>query len=306
MIRLLLSAILFARGAPALAAPPPDPAGVVEVHTREPLLGGEHLRIPTPRGAIHVFAPARYDRRSASLVLFAHGHGTTADRVFGRSRLAAQFAASLRNALFVIPDGPQREGEPVAWPSLGELLDTLAHRLCAELPRGPVTAVAHSSGLRTLIAWIRDARVREVVLLDGLYGHRAALAAWLGENPRRRLLLVAARSRSAAEGWVRGIPRARRIAYVPRVPGELTAEERAAPLLYLRSQYAHSERRGLRSDAGCGSSAVSGVPVEGGAMSRTGGLVGSSPATAVTETRPASACTRKSYAFISASGPSLP
>jgi hypothetical protein len=235
----MLAALLL--GAPALAGTLDPLETPVQVHTHEPLLGGQHWRIPTPRGVIHVFAPARYHPRSASLTLFAHGYGTSADRSWSQLRLAEQFHASKRNALFIVPDGPRRTGQAIAWPQLGELLRLLGTRLCAELPRGAATVVGHSSGLRTLIAWIRDPRVSEVVLLDGLYGQRASLAAWLAADPRRRMLVVAARSRSAADRWIRAIPRARQLAYVPRVRGELTTEELAAPLLYLRSQYAHSE-----------------------------------------------------------------
>ncbi len=232
-VLLALLALLASR---ASAAP-----GASEVHTRAPLLGGEHLRLPTSRGAIHLWAPPGYDRRRAGVVLLAHGYGTSADRVWRDSRLAAQFRASGRNALFIVPDGPGGGEAPVLWPHLSELLTTVASRMCAELPTGPATVVGHSSGLRTVAAWLRDPRVREVVLLDGLYGQRVALGEWLAGDPRRRLLLVAARTRSTAESWVRGIPRARQLAYVPRVAGELTAVERAAPLLYLRSQYQHTE-----------------------------------------------------------------
>jgi hypothetical protein len=215
--------------------------GAVEVHTRAPLLGGVHYRLPTPRGPVHVWSPPGYLPERAGLTLFAHGYGTSADRVWVQSRLAAQFRASGRNALFIVPEGPRHGGQPLTWPSLAELRAVVARRLCAELPAGEITLVGHSSGLRTVIAWLRDPDVREVVLLDGLYGQRDTLAAWLAERPRRRLRIVAARSRAAAERWLDKVPAARRLAYVPQVVGELTREEREAPLLYLRSQYAHSE-----------------------------------------------------------------
>lgn len=215
--------------------------GSVEVHTRAPLLGGIHYRIPTPRGPVHVWTPPRYQPQRATLTLFAHGYGTSADRVWTQSRLAAQFRASGRNALFIVPEGPRSSGQPLPWPRLAELRAVVARQLCAELPGGEITLVGHSSGLRTVIAWLRDPGVREVVLLDGLYGQRAKLATWLAERPRRRLRVVAARSHAAAERWVDEVPSARRLAYIPQVVGELTREERDAPLLFLRSQYGHSE-----------------------------------------------------------------
>lgn len=213
----------------------------VVVHTYDNLLGGGHWRLPTSSGAVHVWTPAGYDVLTAGIVLFAHGYGTSADASWKQARLASQFRASRRNALFIVPDGPQRDGEPLRWPALDKLLRAVATRGCMRLPTGPVIIISHSSGFRTLASWIGDPRVHEAILLDGFHGRERALASWLAQAPGRKMLIVAARSRAMADHWVSTLPGARQLAYVPRYPGELIPEERAAPLLYLRSQYAHSE-----------------------------------------------------------------
>jgi hypothetical protein len=225
----------------AALAPRSARAESVVIHSYARLLGGEQWRLPTPRGVVRVFAPARYDARSAAIAIYAHGYGTSADRSWEGSHLARQFEASGRNALFVVPDGPQHHGQPLAWPRLGALLAAVATGICAELPRGPLVIVGHSSGFRAVASWLDEPRLRDVVLLDGLSdGQRGTFAAWLARDARRRLVLVAARARHEAERWALAVPRARQLAYVPRYLGELTSEERAAPLLYLRSQYDHS------------------------------------------------------------------
>jgi len=219
---------------------PAASAGVL-VHHYDQLHEGEHWRVVTPRGPVHLFRPSDHDPTSAGIVVFMHGHGTTADRSWTTARLASQFAASRANALCVVPEGPQRAGEPVVWPRLDELLVAAAGRAGIELPAGPVVLVGHSSGFHSVTAWMSDPRVVEVILLDGLYGREEELAAWLATSRSHRLILVAERSRSVAEAWVRLVPGARELGYVPRYLDELTLEERAAPVLYLRSQVGHSE-----------------------------------------------------------------
>jgi len=229
---------VMARSATSLAAPE---SRALLIHTRDDVLDGAHWRLPTERGVIHVWIPAAFQEKTAGIAIYAHGYTTSADRSWTTSRLAAQFHASGRNAVFIVPDGPQGEGQALVWPRLDELLATVSTGIAMRLPSGPAIILGHSSGFRTLVGWMGDPRVREVILLDGFYGRHWEFAAWLLKDPSRRLMLVAARSRPMADRWVQSFTQARQLAYVPRYPGELTEEERAAPLLYLQSQYEHAE-----------------------------------------------------------------
>src|SRR5262245_32604710 len=83
-----LSAIDAARPAETgTAAPPRD---LLE----ERALAGRHWRLDTPRGAIHVWAPADYDAATAATVAFVHGYWIDVDEAWESYRLAQQFALS--------------------------------------------------------------------------------------------------------------------------------------------------------------------------------------------------------------------
>ena len=61
---------------PAAAAP----AGARATRARpQKLNGGIHQRLGTRNGPIHLFRPARYDRRTAGIVIYLHGYYVHAD-----------------------------------------------------------------------------------------------------------------------------------------------------------------------------------------------------------------------------------
>jgi len=210
----------------------------VLVEKRDQVGGGDHWRLLTERGAIHIWRPSGYDPETSGTVVYVHGYGSSADRSWRSSGLVAQFRKSGRNALFVVPDAPGRRGQELTWLSARELLDTIAARTGVRRPAGAVVVAAHSSGFRTAAAWTLDPQVREIILLDGFHGSREAFDAWLRRRNDNRLTLVAARSRVLAEAWLRGVHRVRRRGRVPKVD-DLTAAEASASVLYLRSQFSH-------------------------------------------------------------------
>jgi hypothetical protein len=214
----------------------PLPDGAVEEAADA---GGRHLRLGTARGAVHVWLPARDVPPNAGLVLYVHGYYTNVDQAFVDHQLAAQFRASGREAVFVAPEAPDWNGAAVAWPDLDALLREVAARTRLRLPSGPVVVSGHSGAIRTVLAWLDDPRVEEVVLLDGLYRGEDELAAWLAGAPaRRRLLLVGQETGPRTEEWLRTLPPAR-TAILPRIPARLGARERRAAVVYARSQVEH-------------------------------------------------------------------
>jgi hypothetical protein len=198
---------------------------------------GHHLRLGTARGTLHVWTPPGYRRRTAGIVLYVHGYFTDVDQAFADHRLAEQFRASGRNALFIAAEAPAWNGDAVQWPDLAELLAEVEARAGVELPGGPLVAAGHSGAIRTLLPWLLHPRVEEIVLLDGLYRGEDELGAWLAAAPaRRRLLLVGEETAARTEAWLASLDR---VVQLPRVPARLGAREQRAPLLYLRSQHGH-------------------------------------------------------------------
>ena len=165
----------------------------------------------TDAPAVLVHAPPGFDRTlPLHLVVFLHGfNGCTAVlAATGPARcrpgdperdgygLLARHDAAGTNTLFVIPQLAfnRRQGEPGCFGRTGcfrrflqELLgETLATQLGG--PRslrdvGSVTLVAHSAGYRTALAILQRGEVgaplRNVVLMDALYGGAEAYARWL-------------------------------------------------------------------------------------------------------------------------------
>jgi hypothetical protein len=204
----------------------------------ERLEGGRHLRIGTSRGSVHVWLPGGYARRRAGVVLYVHGYYTDVDQAFVDHALARQFRKSGRNALFVVPEAPAWNGDPVAWPDLEAVLAEVTARTGLPLPAGPVVAAGHSGAIRTLLAWLGHPRLDELVLLDALYRGEDELAAWLAGAPagKRRVLLVGVETAPRIEAWLPSLPRARR--HRPAT-GQLTAADRRAPVVYWRARTTH-------------------------------------------------------------------
>ena len=45
-----------------------------------PEAGGEHLRVETEHGPLHLWRPENYDARTAGVVVYIHGYFTSADQ----------------------------------------------------------------------------------------------------------------------------------------------------------------------------------------------------------------------------------
>lgn len=206
-----------------------------------PVAGAEpaiHTRIATPAGAIHVLRPAGYRRTTAGTVLYVHGFNTTVDRTWKKNRLEHQLAASGVNALFVAVAAPRSLEDRVRFPDLGALLGLVARRARLRLPPGPVVALGHSGGYWTIAHWLDDRRLRQVILLDGVYGFLAEYRAWITGAPARRLALLARGTRTLSRRLVRDLPGVLRR---PEIPERFSPRERAARILYVDSQYGHSD-----------------------------------------------------------------
>ncbi|MES1158240.1 MAG: hypothetical protein ABUL67_03975 [Haliangium ochraceum] len=204
-------------------------------------LRATHLRIGTRRGPIHLFRPAGYDRRTAGIVVYVHGHFIHADRAWREHDLPAQFIASGRNALFIVPEAPASTQERPSWSNLARLITTAVGRAHMREPPGPLVIMGHSGAYKTMVPWLAHPRLRHVILVDALYGNEPDFRAWLDKSSARQMTLVVRGTGKWADPFVRALPYALTLPQIPGSIDDLTPEERAAKLLHLRSQYGHFE-----------------------------------------------------------------
>jgi hypothetical protein len=217
----------------------PDPSDVQDIEEQ-----GEHHRLETVYGPVHVWRPADYDARTAGIVIYIHGYYTSLDQTWSEDHLAEQFQASGRNATFIAPQSPRANYDEVEWKSLDVLLRTVDDRVPLGLPSGPVVVVGHSGAFRTILCWLDDPRVRDVILLDGLYHGQREFRYWLrgqgGGNPHRMVLVASMTSRQSSR-LARNVPGAVRRNNIPEEFSGFTRQQVRARLLYMHSQYEHTD-----------------------------------------------------------------
>jgi len=217
------------------------PLAIGEVE-RGRFAGGPTWRIGTRRGVVLAWHPPGHRPRQAGVLIYLHGYFTTVDQAAADHRLLEQFRLSGRDALFVAAEAPAWNGEESVWTALGPLLDEVARRTGAPLPAGPVVVAAHSGGYRTLLLWLDDPRVQEIILLDGLYRGEDQLQAWLetgGPASRRRLVLLGDETAAKMEALAAAVPEAVLLPRLPPLRPGLDARARAARLLCVRSHQPH-------------------------------------------------------------------
>ena len=251
-------------GATSAAAPPPTPgpANRARMSTSQPrtirprvkdegdgrlekqedtVLGGRHFRIKTAQGAVHVWFPEDYDRETAGTVVYVHGYYTDADGAWREHGLARQFRSSRQNAMFVVPDAPAGNDNPVQWPALTDLRRAIT-RANIKMPDGPVIVMGHSGAFRTVMQWVDHRMVDQIILLDALYAGESAFDEYIKSGKRaddHKLIIVAAstaqESRSFANKYKFALAREK----MPDSLSGFSKHERNAKLLYIRSQYEH-------------------------------------------------------------------
>jgi hypothetical protein len=206
--------------------------------------GGDHWRLQTSRGPIHVWRPDAYDQRTAGTVLYVHGYYTNVDLTWEADQLADQFARSGRNALFVVPEAPQGAEDEVLWDRAESLVQVALEGTGLPAPPGPVITIGHSGAFRTLLPWLSSSHLDQVVLLDALYGDLRPFRRWLATAERRqvnRMIVVAVETVANAERLLRVFRGSARRDFIPESEAEIRPMERRARLLYMKSQYGHAE-----------------------------------------------------------------
>lgn len=209
----------------------------------EELSGGVHWRFETERGPVHVWRPFAYRHETAGVVVYVHGYYQTVDECFHEHGLAEQFARSQRNALFIVPEAPVANDDPVRYEDLGALLDQVAAHTRQPVPAGPLVVAGHSGAIRTIRLWLAFQHIDEILLLDGLYAFEDDLRAWLTSEAERgaRLTLVGCETFERSLAFLQSVPGARLREDLPPDPALFVEEDFAARLLYLPAPEGHME-----------------------------------------------------------------
>jgi hypothetical protein len=198
---------------------------------------GEHWRLETTRGPVHVWIPPHYDATTAATVVFVHGYNTNADTMWTGAQLPQQFASSGINAMFIACGAPDAKVPPVVWPALDGLLASVTAATGQHMPRGPVVAIGHSGAYRTIVEWLDNRALQTVVLLDGAYAEGGQFAAWVTASHDHRFINIADETQSYSELMHRAMPGTVRVDGLPET--DFTAKARAARILYVRTGIGH-------------------------------------------------------------------
>jgi len=205
--------------------------------------GGRHFRIKTAQGSVHVWFPEDYDRETAGTVVYVHGYWTDADGAWRDYELARQFRASRQNAMFVVPDAPSNNEESVHWPALSDLRKAVS-RANIKIPDGPVVVMGHSGAFRTVMQWVDNRVVDQIILLDALYAGESAFDEFIKSGKRaddHKLIVVAASTAQESKSFANKYKFAVAREKMPDSVGGFSKRERGAKLLYIRSQYEHMQ-----------------------------------------------------------------
>jgi hypothetical protein len=196
---------LLVPSAPAALAPPEIP---------ELVRAGQHWRLDTARGPVHVWIPAGYDAQTAAAVVFVHGYHIDIDTAWTAHRLPEQFALSGLNAMFIAPAAPSGKRMALVWPSLAELRRAVAAGVDVAMPASRLVAVGHSGAYRTLAMWLGNPALDTVILLDAVYGEMR-FQPWARGAPHRRLVNIAYETWRYSEWMHRGLPDTVRLDALP-------------------------------------------------------------------------------------------
>lgn len=166
--------------------------------------GGTHWCFDAgARGHVHLWKPGRYDAATAVTVVYLHGHNLGLegcadahylDCAWEKQGLAAQFAASGLDALFIAVEGPVGNAGKPKWTSLDDLR-AMVRKRGGIRPPATTAVLAHSAGIFTAMKLMEHGGVTHLVALDALYQDAPKrITRWFNGSKSRRLTLVGADS----------------------------------------------------------------------------------------------------------------
>jgi hypothetical protein len=176
---------------------------------------GQHWRIETERGPVHVWVPENYDPATAATIVFVHGYHIDVDQAWTDYRLDQQFALSGVNAMFIVPASPREKRSPINWPSLDALLRTVKSSIELTMPTKRLVVAGHSGAYRTLALWLANQRLDTVVLLDAVYGEYS-FSPWVRESLTHRLVNIVFETDRFSDYMHRWLPSTVRVVGLPQ------------------------------------------------------------------------------------------
>ncbi|MBI4818933.1 MAG: hypothetical protein HY791_21865 [Deltaproteobacteria bacterium] len=225
--------------APLFQTSPRDAAVTsTRVELVEAFANGRHLRMLTRDGPVHVWLPTE---PSTETVIYLHGYYTRVDSAWTEHSLLSQFQGSGRSAAFVVPEASSGNDEVPFWRDLGALLSEVDTATTATLSKSRVTAIAHSGGYRTIVHWLTDKRLEEIVLLDALYSAEKELRGWLRKTPNHKMVVIAGSTAPRATKFARSVRGAVIFDGLPAELGARVGAHRKHPLLVFRTDLEHME-----------------------------------------------------------------
>src|SRR5688572_12055186 len=140
---------------------------------------GHHVRIDAPRGPIHVWIPPGYRAETGATIVYIHGYYDDADTAYIGHRLPEQFAMSALNAMFIVVEAPYKQGVPVNYPSLSEVLRLAEDGTGVTRGMALTAAVGHSGAFRTINEWLDEPLLDQLVMIDAMYANEELVEDWL-------------------------------------------------------------------------------------------------------------------------------
>jgi hypothetical protein len=102
--------------------------------------------------------------------------------------------------------------------------------------------IVHSAGHRTLDAWLDEARLDTIVLVDAAYGELSRYRRWLHRSRLHRLIDVGSETRWQTDPFHRSLPAPHVVeGFPPPEAGTLPEDVRDARILYIRESRGHME-----------------------------------------------------------------
>jgi hypothetical protein len=227
---------------PVAKKKPPKPH--VTATKKDTELGGDHWRLVTDTGVVHVWTPPGYKADTAGIVVFVHGYGDTSDTAWKNFHLARQFKESRQNAIFIVPEASYSNDDGVHFDSLTVLLHEVWDHTRVKRPKATIVVIGHSGAFRTIVKWLDYTNVDHVILLDAMYAEESSFKNWLEVvkgHERNKLTMVGENTATKAEAFLRQFKVVVRRKKIPNRFSDFTKKERTARILYMRSQYTHMQ-----------------------------------------------------------------
>lgn len=148
--------------------------------------------------SVMVFVPKGFQTaKTLDVVVYLHGWNNSIDTATAQFRIAEQFAESRKNAVLVFPEGPRFAPDSFGGKLedscglqrlLAETRETLRRTKNINTKLGNVILSGHSGAYRAIAFMLLrgGVPVREVWLLDALYGHTEKFAHWLEHDCKQR------------------------------------------------------------------------------------------------------------------------